>query len=609
MASIPSVSQRMNNRNSSIDGLNVHGLAKVTSKTLERLAPFCLLRPTGLVQDVALMNKVVDKIKSFINGIDLSMLATQMVLKLANEAIGLSEINVPGQEWNIVPRRADEGLGRLAGLAAMGDGYAQRMSKIFTDVRQDLYRIAAMTKEKRNVMVIIPLDPEQLEANHTLTKSLRDVGLDLAANVNLLVDFAHHASSLMKWWSFVKQELEASATAAALTSDPNVQPTSPTSPGAMALPPALDADIWKRVQADYHSYFRTIREVQARYPNLMAASNEAWKVSAPAISLTPSSESEESNPAPNATSATKPEQNQNQKQSPTTPTSPSTYYDARSRPISMAVDDDVDEKGGKSDDKTGKKKRGISLLSPSKSFSSRKNSRSSSGSGSVSSNTPDLTTDQKLSMKKMRAFLFTRTVPRPQVRGLFPKSMRMSLSARSRSSAAGPSEDDQEQGKGKGKEKAANGDALGSEKLGPKVSFMNLNLQAEIEEKQVEHEKEKEKENENEIVSTPSRSISHSRTRSPSPASVRSRDSRSLLNVERDKGAVEAGTRATDADAGVKAPGKDADTGADMNPEAGQLIDEQTAAKSRSWFAIFRFADTLVKAGMKRLCGTCLGYD
>ena len=83
----------------------------------------------------------MDKIKTFISGIDLSMLAAQMALKLADEAIRLSETNVPGHEWSVVPRRADEGLNRLAGLAALGDSYAQRMTKAFTDVRQDIYKV------------------------------------------------------------------------------------------------------------------------------------------------------------------------------------------------------------------------------------------------------------------------------------------------------------------------------------------------------------------------------------------------------------------------------------------------------------------------------------
>lgn len=98
-------------------------------------------RVRSLVQDVGLTNRVVDKIKTFISGIDFSMLAAQMALKLADEAIRLSETNVPGHEWSVVPRRADEGLNRLAGLAAIGDGYAQRMTKAFTDVRQDIYKV------------------------------------------------------------------------------------------------------------------------------------------------------------------------------------------------------------------------------------------------------------------------------------------------------------------------------------------------------------------------------------------------------------------------------------------------------------------------------------
>jgi hypothetical protein len=94
-----------------------------------------------LAQDVGLTNRVVDKIKTFINGIDLSMLAAHTALQLADEAIRISEINVPGQEWSVVPRRADEGLSRLAGLAAIGDTYAQKMTQAFTDVRQDIYKV------------------------------------------------------------------------------------------------------------------------------------------------------------------------------------------------------------------------------------------------------------------------------------------------------------------------------------------------------------------------------------------------------------------------------------------------------------------------------------
>ena len=87
------------------------------------------------------MNKVVDKIKAFVGAIDSSMLATHMALSLSDEALRLSETKPPEQEWNLVPRRADDGLGRLATLAGMGDKYAQETSSVFTDVRQDLYKV------------------------------------------------------------------------------------------------------------------------------------------------------------------------------------------------------------------------------------------------------------------------------------------------------------------------------------------------------------------------------------------------------------------------------------------------------------------------------------
>ncbi|KAM6492023.1 hypothetical protein JOM56_011747, partial [Amanita muscaria] len=266
-----------------LDGVNVHALAKSTRKTLERLAPFCLLRPTGFVshfscpvpslischspvQDAALMNKIAVKIKNLIDGIDSSMLATQSALTLANEALRLVEPtkSPTDQEWSIVPRRAVEGLGKLAGIATLGDKHAQKTGTVFRDVTQDLHKVAAMTKEKRDVMVIVPLDPEQ--PDHTTKKSLRDVGLDLHANLSLVTDFAQQVSALANWWAFVRQEIEIASAAALLTTDPDAQPA---------------------VQADYHSYFRTIRQVQSRYPNLVSASNEAWQLSAKSISLSP----------------------------------------------------------------------------------------------------------------------------------------------------------------------------------------------------------------------------------------------------------------------------------------------------------------------------------
>ena len=357
--------------------------------------------------------------------------------------------------------------------------------------------------------------------------------------------------------------------------------------------------------------------MQARYPALVAASNEAWKPSAQVISLSPSSssESESGDETPAKSTATPAKAEANPNASPTTPTSPSTYYDARSRPISMAVDDPNGDADGKSNKKQGKKRKGF-ILSPSKSASP------SYPDPSGSSTSPGPTTDPKLSIKKMRAFLFTRTVPRPEVRGLFPSSLKMSMS-RSKSSARSS-----EQEKGKGKEKYdesqdanADGDAADGarqEKLNRIASLMNLRTTSAAElrgadvgvsvlSEKEEMDNEKLQPIDPDLLAPPlSRTRSHSPSRSPSPASVRSRHSRSLLNVETDKGvAVEGGATPTDA------AGEDSDAirDADVSPGAGQLIDEQTATKSRGVFAILRMAETLVREGVRRICGPCFGYS
>ncbi|KIL64819.1 hypothetical protein M378DRAFT_564481 [Amanita muscaria Koide BX008] len=282
-----SVSLKKKQRNSTLDGVNVHALAKSTRKTLKRLAPFCLLRPIGPVRDDALVNEILVKIKGLIDGIDSSMLATQAALRLANEVLRLAETtkSPTDQKSGIVPRRAIEGMEKekLAGIATLGEKYAQQSGTIFKDVAQDLHEVAAMTKEKRDVMVIVPLlDPDQPDQ-----KSLHDVGFDLHANLNLLTDFAEQVSALADWLAFVRKEIEFASAAASQSQNtgPDAQPASPTLPGAMTLPLMLNVGVWTKIQVDYHSYFRTIRQVQSHYHNLVSASFEAWQLSAKSISI------------------------------------------------------------------------------------------------------------------------------------------------------------------------------------------------------------------------------------------------------------------------------------------------------------------------------------
>jgi len=203
--------------------------------------------------------------------------------------------------------------------------------------------------------------------------------------------------------------------------------------------------------------------------------------------------------------------------------------------------------------------------------------------------------------------------------------------SRSKSSAGKSGSSEQEKGKGKEKEEGpgrnnVNGDAVlppmdgpgaKQEKLDRIVSLMNLRGTSTTTTTTgagagTEKEKEEEKQNEKRRppiaepdLLVPPPLVSRSRSHSP-PASVRSRHSRSLLNVETHKG-----DGAAPDEAGADAVGEDSDAigNADVDGVgAGQLIDEQTAVKSRTGFAIFRVAEALVRGGVKRMCGTCFGY-
>ena len=185
--------------------------------------------------------------------------------------------------------------------------------------------------------------------------------------------------------------------------------------------------------------------------------------------------------------------------------------------------------------------------------------------------------------------------------------------SRSKSSAGKSGLSEQEKGKGKEKDEgngSAGVDDAKQEKLDRIVSLMNLRGMSTTEVGAgAGTEKEEEKQNEKsrppivepDLLAPPpplSRTRSHSPSRSPSPASVRSRHSRSLLNVETHKGGAVEDAVGEDPDAvGV----------ADVSPGS-QLIDEQTAVKSRTGFAIFRVAEALVRGGVKTICGSCFGY-
>lgn len=117
-----------------------------------------------------------------------------------------------------------------------------------------------MTKDKDTV-VLVPPDPQQRESPHTAhcinlihliircpaaTRriSLKEVGTDLVANLNLLNQFSRSMLDLTSWWEWLEEEL--------------------MSPDSTLLPSTdqRDAELyarWSKIKGGYLDYYNTVR--------------------------------------------------------------------------------------------------------------------------------------------------------------------------------------------------------------------------------------------------------------------------------------------------------------------------------------------------------------
>ncbi|KAG5642664.1 hypothetical protein DXG03_002348 [Asterophora parasitica] len=245
-----------------INALDLKGLAKSTAKTFNRLVPFSQLQHPSSPGDQRIVDRVVLKVKSYLEAID-------MTIQLVYNAYQMSKL--ASTLWddallrNRISSASDEHQKRMEHLVMIADEAhqkAQKMNNVLREVEQDFYRIAARTKEATGT-VNIPVDPA---LPNVMKKLVRDIGLDLVANLSLLADFSRQASDLTAWCGWIRDGIIAT--------------------NGTVVPPQyseeiVDADAihvqWAKVRADCIIYHGLIADLQHRYPTMLPTSTQLWQ--------------------------------------------------------------------------------------------------------------------------------------------------------------------------------------------------------------------------------------------------------------------------------------------------------------------------------------------
>ncbi|GLB43037.1 hypothetical protein LshimejAT787_1204860 [Lyophyllum shimeji] len=273
-----------------LDSLDLTSLARATTKTFERLAPFSLLRDPSSHDASPTVIKIVDKIKSYLAAIDTTMQVVHAAYQMSKLASTLWTAHASRNGNGRKEKRSTsssfaadaERQKRLEDLVLLADAASDQASKtsgVFKQVQQDFYRIAAWTKDM-DATVQIPVDPSLPK---TIKKPLRDVGSDLVANLGLLAEFSRHTSELASWCAWVKVGIikldgtvvppQAEPQDDNDTDDDGAGIANATSDGGADKVRAK----WEQVRRECLLYYSLIAEMQARYAEMLPLSVELWQ--------------------------------------------------------------------------------------------------------------------------------------------------------------------------------------------------------------------------------------------------------------------------------------------------------------------------------------------
>ncbi|KAF8816115.1 hypothetical protein BYT27DRAFT_6476430 [Phlegmacium glaucopus] len=290
-----------------IPQVNLTALAKTTRKTLERLVPFSHMRPSSSEASPRL-TKIINKVNRYTGLIDSSMLCEQLGYQLANNCMILCDpelsvgLSAPGGKKNAGLASPTRGRGAwtpvgVSGqpgstdacvfgredareLAGKGHEIALKVKEGFDGITQEMYKIAASTKDDM-LVVLVPPDPTHSE---TLKISLKDVGTNLVANLSLLSEFSKAVAEVADWWSSVKDDLA--------LEDPSLLVPTSTQYGDEEGIGNIEGKTfawWSEMKDGFQEYYDVINVVHLRFPELLPLSSVAWQSVALARSQTPSS--------------------------------------------------------------------------------------------------------------------------------------------------------------------------------------------------------------------------------------------------------------------------------------------------------------------------------
>ncbi|KAG6906118.1 hypothetical protein DXG01_015841 [Tephrocybe rancida] len=277
------------------DLLDLNSLARITSKTFERLAPYTLLQNPSSLEARPAVIKTVNKVKAYIEAIDTSIQVVHIAYQMSKAAAALWSASTASNDKQTLKERMEHQK-RLEDIVILADDAhekAQKICEVFKQVQQDFYRvrhlvvnvliranhlslakIAASTKSIDST-VQIPVDPALLQFSFDrltkftaklIKKPLKDIGVDLVSNLSLLADYTRCISDLTAWCGWVKSSI--------IAIDGTVVPPQDGSfDEASAIRPQ-----WDRVRADCLIYQSMIFEIQERYSSMLPISTNMWRV-------------------------------------------------------------------------------------------------------------------------------------------------------------------------------------------------------------------------------------------------------------------------------------------------------------------------------------------
>ncbi|KAJ3547849.1 hypothetical protein NMY22_g1488 [Coprinellus aureogranulatus] len=143
---------------------------------------------------------------------------------------------------------------------------AKKTEECFDAVQQEVYKIAAQTKD-RSAAVLVPSAPGQ---EPTIRKQLKDVGLDLVANLTLLESgFARQVKGTVAWWQWVIADLEKGEQSALVPLD---ESSAGKDQEAMKKAYAW----WEEAKEGWQAYYDVIATLHIVYHDLLVPSARAW---------------------------------------------------------------------------------------------------------------------------------------------------------------------------------------------------------------------------------------------------------------------------------------------------------------------------------------------